>query len=132
MEELEASLAQAERHADLGLPLGSSERYRLAKRVVAKVGWPFLRRQIAFNHALIRSNRELTQRVTQLQERIEQGLRNDLLDFADRSVAQAHEEIGDLVAEVRRVNVDLILEVRSLQTELDTVMGTGRTDEGPR
>jgi hypothetical protein len=122
--ELDAELAQADRHADLGLPVGSSERFRLAKRVVAKVGWPFLRRQIAFNHALMQSNRELAQRMTLLQELIEQGLRNDLLDFADRSVSQAHAEIGDHVAEVRRVNADLILEFRTLQEELNTVIET--------
>lgn len=120
--ELEAHLAQAERHADLGLPVASSERFRLAKRVVAKVSWPFLRRQIAFNHALMQSNRELAERMTRLQERIEHDLRNDLLDFADRSVSQAHAEIGNDMAEARRVHAELILELRSVQAELNTMV----------
>jgi hypothetical protein len=119
--EFEAALDQAERHADLGLPVGSSERFRLAKRIVVKIGWPYLRRQIAFNHAIMQSNLALAERVTRLQERIERDLRNDLLDFADRSVSQAHAEIGDHVAEMRRVNADLILEVRSLLEELNTM-----------
>jgi hypothetical protein len=117
-----APLTEAEAHADLGLPVAASEPFRIVKRIVAKVSWPFLRHQIAFNHALLQLSRELAERMTRLQERIEQDLRNDLLDFADRSVSQAHAEIGDHVAEARRVNADLILELRSMQSELNTMI----------
>lgn len=119
-----APLTKAETHADLGLPVGASERFRLVKRLLAKVSWPFLRHQIAFNHALIQSNRELAERMARLQERIEQDLRTDLLDFADRSVSQAHAEIGDHVAESSRIRTELILELRSLQAELNTMIET--------
>jgi hypothetical protein len=119
-----ALLTQAETHADLGLPVGASERFRLIKRLLAKVSWPFLRHQIAFNHALIQSNRELAERMARLQERIEQDLRNDLLDFADRSASQAHAEIGNHVAESSRIRTELILELRSLQAELNTMIET--------
>jgi hypothetical protein len=122
--EFDAHLAHAERNADLGLPVGSSERFRLAKRVVAKISWPFLRHQIAFNHGLVQSSRDLADRIAILQERIEQDIRNDLLDFADRSVSQAHAEIGNHVAEARRVNADLIQELRSLQEELNAMAET--------
>jgi hypothetical protein len=121
--ELDAHLAQAEAHADLGLPVGTSERFRLAKRVVARVSWPFLRHQIAFNHAVIQSNRKLAERMNRLLERID-DLRSDLLDFADRSVSQAHAEIGSDMAEARRVHADLILELRSVQAELNRMLAT--------
>jgi hypothetical protein len=120
--ELDAHLAQLEKYADLGSAVGPSERFRLAKRVVYKLSWPFLRRQIDFNHAVVQSHRELAQRMTRLQDRIEQDLRDDLLDFADRSASQAHAEIGSYVAEARSVNAGLVLELRSLQAELDTML----------
>jgi hypothetical protein len=133
--ELDAYLSQVLAHADLGLPVGPSERFRLAKRVVSRICWPFLRRQVAFNHAVSQSNRDLVERLTQLQERIEHGLRNDLLDFADQSASQAHAEISNYVAEARSVNADLILEIRSLQAELTalvrTVSGAPSPDGAP-
>jgi hypothetical protein len=115
-------LAQAQEHADLGLPVGASERFRFAKRVVYRVSWLFLHHQVAFNHAIIGANRELAERITRLQQRMEQELRDDLLDFADRSVSQAHEEIGDHVAEARSIQADLILEIRTLQADLSALM----------
>ncbi|HEY1651006.1 MAG TPA: hypothetical protein VGG09_03910 [Acidimicrobiales bacterium] len=122
--ELDACLAQAQTHADLGLPMAASEHFRFAKRVVSRICWPFLRHQVAFNHAVLQSNRELVVQITRLQERIDQGLRNDLLDFADRSASQAHAEISNYVAEARSVNAGLILELRSLQAELNTMVET--------
>jgi hypothetical protein len=133
--ELDAHLPQAEEHVNLGLPVGASERFRLVKRLVYRVSWPILRHQIAFNQAIMQANRELEERITRLQERIEQGLRDDVLDFADRSASQAHAEISDHVAEARHIHADLILELRTLQAELatmaKTVMPTLPPDQGP-
>lgn len=120
--ELEPYLAEMQANADLGLPVDASGRFRLVKRVVAKLCWPFLRHQIAFNHAVLQSNRELTERVNRRLEQIEHNLRGELLDFADRSASQAQAEIGDHVAEARRINADLVRELRSLQAELITLM----------
>lgn len=111
----DALLSLAREHANLGLPVAPSERFRLVKRLVARVGWRFLRHQIAFNEATIEAIRELSAHVS----RLEQGVKDDLLDFADRSASQAQAEITDQVAEARSVQADLILEFRTLQAELD-------------
>ena len=121
---LAAHLAQAQRHADLGLPVGASVRLRFAKRLVYRVSWLFLSHQVAFNHAMIEANRELTARVAALQERMEQELRDELFDFADRSVSQAHAEIGDYLAGARSVNAELILELRALEADLTAMVST--------
>jgi hypothetical protein len=131
MAALDAALTQAQRHADLGLPVAAPERFRLVKRVVTKLALPLFRRQIAFNHALVQSNRELAERVLRLQERIDRALRDDLLDFADRGVSQAHAELGDHVAEVRRVSAELILEIRSMEAELMTKIAAATRPLGP-
>jgi hypothetical protein len=120
-DELDALLTQAGKHASLGLPVSASERFRLAKRFVYRVSWPFLRHEVAFNQAIVEANRVLAERITRLQLRIEQGLREDLIDFADRSVSQAHAEISDHVAEARRIHADLILELQTLRAELETM-----------
>jgi hypothetical protein len=133
--ELDAHLAQAEKHANLGLPVGASERFRLVKRLVYRVSWPFLHHQVAFNEAIIQANRELGERINRLEERIQRDLRDDLLEFADRSASQAHAEISDHVAEARRIHADLILELRTLQVELETMAKTVTPalppDQGP-
>ncbi|MGO9855753.1 MAG: hypothetical protein ACLPYY_12005 [Acidimicrobiales bacterium] len=121
-DELDVHLAEAKKHANLGLPVAASERFRLAKRLVYRVSWLFLRHEVAFNQAIMEANRDLAERIARLQERIEQDLREDLLDFADRSVSQAHAEISDHVAEARSVHADLILELRTLQAELNTTV----------
>jgi len=131
------------------MPVDASERFRLAKRVVYRVGWLFLHHQVAFNHAMMEADRELaqetarlTERTNRLQERlesvseqIERDLRDDLLDFADRSASQAHAEVSDHVAEARGFHADLILELRTLQAELnaavETLAHTLQRDGGP-
>jgi hypothetical protein len=131
--DLDAHMAQARQHANVGLPVGPSERFRLAKRLIYRVSWPFLRHQVAFNLAVMESNRDLVERITRLQERIEQGLRNELLDFADRSASQAHAEINDHVAEARSTHAELILELRALQARLSSMVtepGRGFPAEG--
>ena len=50
-----------------------------------------------------------------------EGLRDDLVDFADRSVSQAHPEIGDHVTDARSIHADVILELHTLQAELDAL-----------
>nr|MDA8267128.1 hypothetical protein [Actinomycetota bacterium] len=47
------SLRTARAHADLGLPVDRGARRRFLKRVVYRVGWVFLRHQVAFNHAVL-------------------------------------------------------------------------------
>jgi hypothetical protein len=123
-EERDAQLALAQRHANLGLPVGASERFRFAKRLAYRVSWLFLRHQVAFNWAIIEAIRGLTENVARLEQAIEQGIRDDLLDFADRSVSQAHAEITDQIADTRSTHAELILELRTLQTELDAVLKT--------
>jgi hypothetical protein len=128
-------LAQALKHANLGLPVSPSERFRLAKRLVYRISRPFLHHQVAFNQAVIESNRELAERTTRLQERIEQDLRADLLDFADRSASQAQAEISEHVAAARSIQADLILELRALQAQLNSMVtkltGDLPSDRGP-
>ena len=140
--DLDAHMAQALKHANLGLPVGPSERFRLAKRVVYRASWPFLRHQVAFNQAVIESNRGLVDRITRLQEtnrglveritrmqeRIEQDLRDDLLDFADRSASQAHAEVSEHVAAARSMHADLVLELRTLQAQLGSMVTELRRD----
>ncbi len=116
--EVDALVALAQTHVSLGLPVGPSERFRLPKRLVSRVCWVFLRHQVAFNRATIEAIRELSDHVA----RLEQGMKNDLLDFADRSVSQAHAEISDQVADARSTHAELILELRTLQAELDAVV----------
>ena len=145
-------MVQALQHANLGLPVGPSERFRLAKRFLYRAGWPLLRHQIAFNQAVIHLNGELQERITRLQEshrelveritrlqesnreqaertarlqeRIEKDLRDDLYDFADRSASQAHAEINEQMAAARSTHADLILELRTLQAELNSMVAT--------
>ncbi len=40
-------------HAGLGLPAGRGERHRLARRVVARLGRPLVRHQVAYNRELL-------------------------------------------------------------------------------
>jgi SAM-dependent methyltransferase len=47
-----SALAEALAHADLGLPFPKEVRSRAAKRFVARLAWPFLHRQLAFNKAV--------------------------------------------------------------------------------
>jgi hypothetical protein len=120
-DEFDVILARAKQHANLGLPVGRAQRLRFAKRLVYRVSWVFLRHEVAFNQSIIEANQVLAERITRLQVRIEQGLREDLLDFADRGVSQAHAEITDHVTEARNIHADLILEIRTLQAELNTM-----------
>src|SRR5919201_667346 len=48
------SLSQLEQLADLGLPLGQT-RFRAFKRVVVRLCWVFLHRQVEYNHRLVQS-----------------------------------------------------------------------------
>jgi hypothetical protein len=117
-DEVEALVTLAEKHVSLGLPVGPSERFRFVKRLVSRICWVFLRHQVAFNRATIDAIRALSEQVG----RLEQNMKDDLLDFADRSVSQAHAEISDQVADARSTNAELILELRTLQAELDAVV----------
>jgi hypothetical protein len=72
-------------------------------------------------------NKELAERITRL-ELIGRDLRDDLLDFADRSASQAHAEISDQVSEARSVHADLVLELRTLQAELNSMVTTHTED----
>ena len=123
-ENLRAVVALAQEHANLGLPVAPSERFRFAERLVARVCWTFLRHQVAFNEATVEAIRELSGHVSRLEQRV----KDDLLDFADRSASQAQAEITDQVADARSMHADLILELRTLQAELDAVLKEGALD----
>jgi hypothetical protein len=115
-DELNRLVSVAHEHADLGLPVAQSERFRPAKRLVSRVCWIFLRHQVAFNHATIEAIQELSEHVSGLEQRV----KDDLLDFADRSASQAQAEISDQVADARSIHAELVLELRRLQAELDS------------
>jgi hypothetical protein len=119
-------LQQAQQHASLGLPVAPSERFRLAKRLVSRVCWPFLRHQVAFNEAAVATIRELSGTIARLDQRV----RADVFEFADRSASQAQAEINDEIATARRAHADLLLELRTLQAELASMHETVTGDSG--
>lgn len=114
-----------DQHANMGLPVGPTERFRLGKRLLARLCWFFLRHQVAFNEAIVKAVQEMSAQVTELERRV----KVELLEFADRSASQAQAEINDEIAAARRAHADLLLELRTLQAELtaarEAVTGDG-------
>lgn len=117
-DELVALLALAQKHANLGLPIDPSERFRPAKRLISRLCWIFLRHQVAFNQTIVQAVRELSEQAL----RMEQDMKDDLLDFADRSASQAQAELNDQVANARSAHAALVLELRTLQADLDVLL----------
>jgi SAM-dependent methyltransferase len=95
-----AVLEEAQSHADLGLPLPRGFGSRAAKRLVARLAWPFLHRQLAFNNAIVT---ELTLQLSRARE--------------DRVTAQA--QLEKMRRSLERLVVDLRVAFDELEGELD-------------
>ncbi len=102
------SLRTARAHADLGLPVERGARLRFLKRVVYRVGWVFLRHQVAFNHAVLDEvaalRAEQAATLAALNDRFELALRAMLDELGDHSARSAdeHVRLAQEVAELAR------------------------------
>ncbi len=135
-----AFLNEALAHAELGLPVPKGARFRGLKRLVARLNWPFLHRQLAFNNAVVAEltlqlSRALEDRVrvySQLEnmasafERIVGDLRTELdqqlivhrhqLDLVQRQAFQRHyEDLGGLRSEL----TEMALELEGVRKQVD-------------
>jgi SAM-dependent methyltransferase len=94
------ALTEALSHADLGLPLPRGSGSRAAKRFVARLAWPFLHRQLAFNKAIVT---ELTLQLSRARD--------------DRVTAQA--QLEKMRRSLQRLVVDLREAFDDLEGQLD-------------
>jgi SAM-dependent methyltransferase len=94
-----AFLDEALAHAELGLPVPKGMRFGGTKRIVSRLGWPFLHRQLAFNRATVN---ELTLQLSRAREdrvRVYAQLENMGRAF-ERLVGDLRAELAQQLAEV--------------------------------
>jgi hypothetical protein len=111
-------LEAAAANADLGLPIPPGTRFRLVKRVLARVMWLFGRPQVTYNHAMLDAARELSNSVGHIATAVPEHVGN---------------EVGSMRSQVGSVAVDLA-ELRARLEELECRLAAfeaGRT-ESPR
>ncbi|MGO8876546.1 MAG: methyltransferase domain-containing protein [Acidimicrobiales bacterium] len=119
-----ASLQEAAAHADLGLPFPGRTPSRLVKRLVARLSWPFLHHQVAFNHAVLAALAALEEglratvesQVTELRANLDDqagGLGSLALQLQGlREAVEAQlSDVGDMVRQqevAHRLQLDLV------------------------
>lgn len=94
------ALRIARETATLGLPVPEGARFRLAKRILYKISWVFLRHQVEFNQRTVQTLGAVAldqQRLRRTFEELSQAL-EDKLEFGLR---HADREMGDQVASLR-------------------------------
>ena len=106
------SLNELEQRADLGLPLPRT-RLRTLKRVVIRLCWVFLHRQIEFNHELVMSLERVTTHLDDVAD--ESAAWAKVVDDLRLRVAQLHIEVAARHDEALRV---LRGELGELQQEI--------------
>jgi len=112
------SLSQLEQLADLGLPLGQT-RFRALKRVVVRLCWVFLHRQIDYNHQLARS----LDAATADMRRTADGLLEET-----RKADQLRNQIGEDIEQLKAGSVRHGEAVGALQEQLRDDLGAIREE----
>jgi len=64
-------LSLVEEDADLGLPPAQGSRLRIIRKIIAKVAWPVLRRQIHFNNLVVKEMSKFATRIDETRHFIE-------------------------------------------------------------
>jgi hypothetical protein len=80
-------------HADLGLPVPEGTRFRVLKRVLGRLMWPFLRHQSLYNHAMLEAVRELEHAV--------ETIRTSTTEHVGNEIGGMRSEVGALEVDVR-------------------------------
>ena len=89
-------------------------RFRLVKRALYRLNWPFLRHQVAFNQTVVNALSEYTRRQDELNRSFEE-LSRVLEHAVRRGLHQAEREIGDHVAALRSDLSRLQLQIARLE-----------------
>lgn len=116
VEDEPADVRAARDHANLDLPLPDTTKFRMAKRALYRLNWPFLKHQVAFNQTVLTALSEYTRRQEELNRRFEE-LSRDLEQTVRRGLRQAEREIGDHVAALRSDLTRLQLQIEHLEQE---------------
>jgi len=111
-------LEEARECAELGLPLGRPTRFRFIKRMLVRLNWFSLSRQITVNHGLVDTLAALEERIDALRDHLgrAEGGMNERLDLGLR---QAFQEIGDHIAQARFDQTALAQHVDRLESRID-------------
>lgn len=109
------ALRIARDRATLGLPVPVDAKLRLAKRVVYKISWIFLRHQVEFNQRTVETLADVALDQQRLQETFVE-LSRSLEERLDFGLRHLHREIGDNVAALRS-------DLTHLQTQLEELSG---------